>query len=77
MTLGRGQKVKYHLHVNFKDFYTKLCVCSHKLKIENILNRIFILLPRSFPGMGLRGAGGVTNFSVGMAPNRLRALVPH
>ena len=27
--LERGQKVKYHLHVNFKDFYTKLCVCSH------------------------------------------------
>ena len=31
--------------VNFKDFYTKLFVRSHKLKIENILNRIFILLP--------------------------------
>ena len=30
VTLGRGQKVKYHLHVNFEDFYTILCVCSHK-----------------------------------------------
>ena len=32
--LGRGQKVKYHLisitKSIFKDFYTKLCVCSHK-----------------------------------------------
>ena len=30
VTLGRGQKVKYHKHVNFKDFNTKFCVCSHK-----------------------------------------------
>ena len=27
VTLGRGPKVKYHSHVNFKDFYTKLFVC--------------------------------------------------
>ena len=30
---GKGQKVKYHLisiTVKFKDFYTKLSVCSHK-----------------------------------------------
>ena len=43
-----GQGVKrsnFSNPVNFKDFYTKLFVCSHKLKIENILNRIFILLP--------------------------------
>ena len=65
VTLGRGQKVKYHLLFNFKDFYTKLNVCSHK--IENILNRIFILLPRSCPGVGLQGAGGVKNFSVGIS----------
>ena len=52
-------------------------MCSHKLKIENILNKIFILLPRSCPRVGLRGAGGVKNFSVGiaMAPHRLRTLV--
>ena len=45
-------------------------------KIENILNRIFILLPRSCPGMGLPGAGGVTNFSVGIcdgAPSTARS----
>ena len=64
MTLGRGQKVKYHKHVNFKDFYTKLCVCSHKEKIEIILNRIFMLLPRLCPRVGLLGARGVKNFSL-------------
>ena len=26
----------------FKDFYTKLCVCPHKRKIQNISDRIFI-----------------------------------
>ena len=44
-------------------------------KIENILNRIFILLPRSCPGVGLQGAGGVKNFSVGIcdgAPSTVR-----
>ena len=41
-------------------------MCSHKLKVENVLNRIFILLPESFPGVGLVGAGGVKNFGVGI-----------
>ena len=32
--LERGQKsLNYNNKVNFKDSYTKLCVCSHKLKI--------------------------------------------
>ena len=56
-----------------KIFHTKLCECSHKQKIENIMNRIFILLPRSCPGVGLQGAGGVKGFE--MAPHRLCALV--
>ena len=44
---SRGQlSFNFSYKVNFKDLYTKICVCSHKLKIENILNRIFILLPR-------------------------------
>ena len=48
------------------DFlYQILCVFS-QIKIESILNRIFILLPRSCPGVGLRGAGGVKNFSRGI-----------
>ena len=53
-----------------------VCVITKK-KIENILNRILILLPRSCPGVGLRGAGGVKNFSVGICDgaHRLRTLV--
>ena len=35
-----------------------LCVFSQIKKIENILNRIFILLPGSCPGLGLVGAWG-------------------
>ena len=44
--------------------------------IQNILNRIFILLPRSCPGKGLWGARGVKNFSVGIcdgAPSTARS----
>ena len=41
------------------------------------LNRIFILLPESCPGVGLVGAGGSKTLAWGfaMAPHRLRALV--
>ena len=41
-----------------------------------MLNRIFILLPRSCPGVGLQGAGGIKNFSVGIcdgAPSTARS----
>ena len=68
--LGRGRKVKYHLisitksilkifipnfACVFKDFYTKLCVCSHKIKIQNISEEIFILYPGSCPSGGTLG----------------------
>ena len=43
-----------------------VCPGGQKNFLENILNRIFILLPRSCPGVGLRGAGGVKNFCVGI-----------
>ena len=48
-----------------------------QIKERNILNKIFILLPKSCPGEGLGVAGGVKNFSGGfaMAPHRLRTLV--
>ena len=39
--------------VNFKGFKTKLCVSSHKRKIYNISDGIFIRLPGSCPGVGL------------------------
>ena len=45
-------------HVNFKYFYTKLCVCSHKWKIQNILDRIFILPSGSCPKGGTLGHWG-------------------
>ena len=32
----KGQiSLNFGYHVSFKDFYTKLCVCSHKWKIQN------------------------------------------
>ena len=51
-------------------------MCSHIIKIENILNRIFILLPESCPGVGLVGARGSKTLAWGfaMAPHRLCAL---
>ena len=61
---SNGQiSLNFGYKVNFKDFDTKLCVCvlTNK-KIENILNRIFILLPGSYPSDGTlgcwRGGGG-------------------
>ena len=54
-------------------------MCSHKYKIETILNRILILLPGSWPGMGLVGAGGSQKLQHGdlrwPPPHRLRTLV--
>ena len=58
--MPQGSNIKYQIsnikgqislnfgnHVNFKDFYTKFCVCSHNGKIQNISDKIFILLPGS------------------------------
>ena len=60
--LGEGPKGQISLNlnykVNFKDFYTKLCVSSHKWKIYKISDGIFIRPPRSCPGLGLRGNVG-------------------
>ena len=53
-----------------------VCVLINIKTIENILNRIFILLPRSCPRVGQRGAGGVKNISVGIcdgAPSTARS----
>ena len=49
----KGQiSLSFGYHVNFKDFYTRLCVFSHKWKIQNISDRIFILSPGSCPRRG-------------------------
>ena len=59
--------LNFGYHVNFKDFYTKFCVCSHKLKIQNISDGIFILSPGSGPRGGTLGhwgyPGGQKKFS--------------
>ena len=79
--LGRVQKVKYNsisITKSFqKFFYTKLCVCSHKGKIQNISDGIFILSPGSCPRgetFGGWGAKGVNLFfqtwSFGMSNRR-------
>ena len=64
--LRARSKGQIPLTCQFQRFlYQSLCVFS-QIKDRNILNRIFILLPRSCPRVGLRGAGGVKNFSVGI-----------
>ena len=56
---SKGQKsFNSNYKVNFKDFYTKLCVCSHKYKIHNISDGIFILSPGSCPRGGTLGRSG-------------------
>ena len=56
---GEGSKgqisFNFNYKVNFKDFYSKLCVCSHKWKIQNISDGVFILLPGSSPRGGTLG----------------------
>ena len=55
----KGQiSLNFGYHINFKDFYTKFCVCSHKWKIQNISDGIFILLPGSCPKCGTLGHWG-------------------
>ena len=60
--LGRGQKVKYHLISITKSiskiFFTKLCVCSQKCKVQNISDGIFILSSGSCPRGGTSGRWG-------------------
>ena len=56
---GEGPKgqisFNFNYKVNFKDFYSKLCVCSHKWKIQNISDGFFILSPGSCPRGGTCG----------------------
>ena len=49
---------KFHLQSQFQRFLTKLCVSSHKRKIYNISDGIFIRPPGSCPGVGLGGTVG-------------------
>ena len=55
----KGQiSLNFGYHVNFKDFYTKFFVCSHKWKIQYISDRILILSPGSCPRGGTLGHWG-------------------
>ena len=59
LTWGQGQiSLNFGYHVNFKDFYTKFCVCSHKWEIQNISDAIFILSSGSCPRGGTLGHYG-------------------
>ena len=66
---SKGQvSLNFSYNVNFKDFYTKLCVCSHKY-IEHNFHFVAGVMPQ---GWDL----GVKNFSVGMcdgAPSTARS----
>ena len=59
---GEGSKGQisfiFNYKVHFKDFYTKLCVCTHKWKIQNISDGIFILSPGPCPRAGTCGCLG-------------------
>ena len=66
MTLRRGQKVKYHYHVNFKDFfYQTLCVFS-RIKDRKHIEQNFHSVARVMPRDGTKLRWGVKNFSVGI-----------
>ena len=57
----KGQiSLNYGNHADFKDFYTKLFVCPHKLKIQNVSDGCFILPPGSCPRDGILGHWGRT-----------------
>ena len=59
---SKGQvSFDFNYKFNLKDFYTKLCVCSHKRKIQNISDGIFILSSGSCPRGGTWGYLGVQN----------------
>ena len=59
---GEGTKgqisFNFNYKVKFKDFYTKLCVCSHKWKIQKPIWQDFHSSPGSCPRSGTLGRWG-------------------
>ena len=50
---SKGQiSFNFNCKVNFKDFYSKLCMCSNKCKVQKISDGCFILSPGSCPRGG-------------------------
>ena len=63
MTLGQGQ---ISLKCQFqRSLYRTLCVLS-QIKDRKHIEQNFHSVAKSCPGVGLRGAGGVKNFSEGI-----------
>ena len=57
----KGQiSLNFSFNVNFNEFYTIFCVCSHKWKIQNTSDGIFILMLGSCPRGGTLGHWGYT-----------------
>ena len=58
---GEGQiSFNFNYKVNFKDFYTKLCICSHK---TYQMGFSFCYLGHAL-GVGLCGAGGAEGVNI-------------
>ena len=58
--LSKGQiSFNFNYKVNFKDFYSKLCKCTHKWKIQYISDVIYIMSPGSCPRDETLGCLGV------------------
>ena len=59
---GEGSKgqisFNFNYKVNFKDYYTKLCVCSHNEAYKTYQTGFLFCRLGHAPGVGLRGAGG-------------------
>ena len=59
---GEGSKgqisFNFNFKVIFKDFYTKLCVCSHKLKIQTYQTGFSFCRLGHAPGVVFWGDGG-------------------
>ena len=57
---GAGSKgqisFNFNYKVNFKDFYTKLCACTHKRKIQNYQTGFLFCLLGHALEVGLGGA---------------------
>ena len=54
---GEESKGQISLNINYKDFYTKLFVCSHKLEIQTYqIGFLFYCLIHA-PEVGFLGAG--------------------
>ena len=68
--------LNFNYKINFEDFCTKLCVCSHKYVIKHI-KRIYHCVAWVMPQGGTWGGGfqKLELWGFAMAPHRLRVIV--